>query len=395
MKNPVALKVVAKASEDAETIDLELMNEIVHDNSWWDIGTSARDFANALKGKNPKNINVTFNSYGGVASEGVAMHNILRMASEKGAHVKGTVLGIAASAASIAACGCDELVMATGSRLMIHKAGIMGYLDFSNAKALRKQAVELDHLDETLATIYATRSGDKANKAKFLDLMDEETYLSADEAIELGLATKTDETLQAVACVGSEFLAMGMRSPSTAKGAPTESVATAGTHKENHMKLEELIAKFPEHAQALREEGRLQAKSDMDTAVSAERKRIQDVLALAESMPGHKDIVKAQAFDGKSTAGDVALAIVAAEGKTRVGMAQAMRAEAPKPVPASSSSTGAVEVSLSGLSVEDRAQKSWDSDPSIRADFDEFKDYLAYEKGKDSGSVNVFSRKEG
>lgn len=390
MKKLVALKVVAKASDDADSIDLELMNEIVHDNSWWDSGTTARDFSDALKGKSPKNINIKFNSYGGIASEGVAMYNILREASAKGAHVKGAVLGIAASAASIAACGCDELVMATGSRMMIHDAGIIGYIDFANAKTLRKTADDLEHLDDSLATIYAARSNGKADKARFLELMDAETYLSADEAIELGLATETDETLQAVACVGSEFLARGKRTISTAEGAPTEPVATAKPQdKENNVKLEELIAKFPEHAQALRDEGRALAKSDMDSAVAAERKRIEACLDAA--MPGHEELARSMAFDGKSTAGDVALAIVGLEKKTRAATHHAMRTEAAKPVPSASTATGAgaEDGSNANLSIEEKAQKEWDANPALRAEFDEIKDYVAFLKATANGTVKV------
>lgn len=390
----VALKIVAKATSEDE-VELELMNEIVHEQ-WradWGDGTTAKNFQDALRGKSPKTILLKLNSYGGVASEGVAMYNILREASAKGAKVKGTVLGIAASAASIAACACDELTMATGSRMMIHKAGIMGYMPFSNSKDLRKTADNLDHLDNQLATIYEARSGGKADKAKFLDLMDAETYLSADEAIDLGLATETDPELQAVACVGSEFLDRGIRVNPTAEGARTEPVATAETHnKENNVKLEELIAKFPEHAQALREEGRSQAKSDVDAAVAAERTRIQ--ACLDASMPGHEETARTMAFDGKSNAGDVALAIVSDEKKTRASKLEGFRAEAPKPVPGASSAAGAGESSEQNLSLEERAQKAWDSDPSLRKDYDDFKDYLAFEKGKASGNVNLYSRKE-
>lgn len=398
MKKFVALKVVAKASEDADVVDLELMNEIIHnDYGGWIEGSTATAMRAQLKGKSPKNINVLINSYGGVASEGVAMYNILRQSAEMGAKVNVTVLGIAASAASIVAMAGDTIKVATGAQLMIHKAGMMGYIDFSNANDMRKYADQLEKLDGELASIYAARSGGKADKQKFLDLMAEETYLSGEEAIGLGIATETDASLQAVACIGSELLRnMGLRGINTAKGASTEPVATAETHnKENNVKLEELIAKFPEHAQALREEGRSQAKSDVDAAVAAERARIQACLDAA--MPGHEETAQTMAFDGKSTAGDVALVIVAKEKKTRATLATNMRTEAPKPVASASSASGAGEEGQGGganLSLEERAQKSWDTDPSLRKDFDEFKDYLAFEKGKASGNVNLYTRKE-
>ena len=346
MKQMVALKVVAKASEDSDTIDLELMNEIIHDD-WggWREGSTATALRSQLKGKTPKNINVAVNSFGGVASEGVAMYNILRQAADQGSKVNVTVLGIAASAASIVAMAGDTIKVATGAQIMIHKAGVMCYIDFSNSETLRKTADTLEKLDDQLASIYATRSAGKADKKKFLDLMAEESYLSGDEAIALGIATETDAELKAVACIGSEFLLgtlsfpRNSRTPNTASAPLAPAAAAATQQKENPMTKEEIVAKFPEVAAALREEGRALAAANVDAAKQEERTRIQDVLTVLDEAPGHADL-KTLAFDGKSTSADAIKAVWAADNNNRKTRLNNMRAEAADPVDDNPSPTG-------------------------------------------------------
>lgn len=386
----VALKIAMRAPS-ADSLEIDLMNEIVHSQveAEWFGGTTAQDFANKLAGKTPKEITVRINSNGGYVSDGVAIYNLLREKARAGAKITTVNLGIAASISSVVMMAGDVRRVATGARTMIHNAGIMGRIPFTNSESLRKIAGNLDQINETIADIYAKASNGKKTKEEFLDLMAQETTLSADESVAHGLATETDAELKAVACVGSEFFAMGTR-PNTADGETTDPVANAATHnEETTVTKEEIVAKFPELAQAFRDEGRAQASVDLAAAATAERERIQGVLA--QAMPGHEELVNTLAFDGKSTKADAALAILAVEKKTRATIHTNMRTEAPAAVNAAASSTGngSAETSNQNLSVEERAQKAWDNDPSLRAEFDEFKDYLAYEKGKANGNVRV------
>jgi len=86
--------------------------------------------------------------------------------------------------------------------------------------------------------------------------------------------------------------------------------------------IEQLKAEHPQLAQALREEGAV-----------AERERIQGIESAL--LPGHEKTIAAMKFDGKSTAGDAALAIVQAESTARASRAQALLNESPEPVKAS------------------------------------------------------------
>jgi signal peptide peptidase SppA len=86
---------------------------------------------------------------------------------------------------------------------------------------------------------------------------------------------------------------------------------------------EELAAQAPELLQAVLAEGHV-------AGAVAERDRIQGVMA--QAVAGHDELVRALAFDGKSTAGDAAMAILAAERSTRSAQAQALAADAPEPL---------------------------------------------------------------
>lgn len=120
------------------------------------------------------------NSPGGDAYEGVAIYNLLRSHS---ATVTAQVLGIAASAASIVAMAADEIAMARNSQIMIHQAWMFSV---GNADLFRDAADFLDKLDLAIAGTYAARTGQPLKRVS--DLMSAETFMSADEAIDMGFA---------------------------------------------------------------------------------------------------------------------------------------------------------------------------------------------------------------
>ena len=83
---------------------------------------------------------------------------------------------------------------------------------------------------------------------------------------------------------------------------------------------EQIAAEAPDVLAAIRQEG-----------AAAERERIQAIEATA--IPGHEALIAALKFDGKSTAGDAALAVLAAEKKSRQAQASALAGDAPNPLP--------------------------------------------------------------
>ena len=134
------------------------------------------------------------NSYGGDVFEGKTIMQALR--AHEGM-VTARVEGIAASAASfITVGGADRIVMCEGSRLMIHNALSMAY---GNANDLDKLSEQLRGQSQDIAAIYAERSGTSVEA--WLEAMDKETYFTAEQAVEAGLADEVEAKRPAAAAV--------------------------------------------------------------------------------------------------------------------------------------------------------------------------------------------------
>lgn len=131
-------------------------------------------------------VTVRVNSYGGDSFEGVAVMNALR---HHDGQVTVIVDGVAASAASIIAVGgADRLVMRPGSELMIHDAWT--FAD-GNAADLTKVAGDLERTSQSMAEIYADKVG--GDPDVWRDMMRAETWFSAQEAVDAGLADAVED----------------------------------------------------------------------------------------------------------------------------------------------------------------------------------------------------------
>jgi len=131
---------------------------------------------------------VTFriNSVGGDVEAGIQIYNRIRALPGKTVTV---VEGLAASAASIVAQAGDVRRMAEGSQIMLH--GVSGFLyGYYNRESLQKQVNALEKLDESLAEIYAGRSG--MDRQAALRMMRKETWMTARDALEANLADEVD-----------------------------------------------------------------------------------------------------------------------------------------------------------------------------------------------------------
>lgn len=134
----------------------------------------------ALDQIGPRPVVLEINSPGGDAFVGVTIFNLLR---KHPAPVKAEILGLAASAASILAMGASRIEMAKNSEMMIHNASLWA----AGPVSVMRQAVDiLERMDASLAETYAARSGQPVDE--IARLMEKTTFLSASEAIDLGLA---------------------------------------------------------------------------------------------------------------------------------------------------------------------------------------------------------------
>lgn len=128
--------------------------------------------------KEDEDIDLEINSYGGDMFLGIEIMNTLR--SHKG-NVTVTVTGIAASAASLICMGADKVRMFSNTQMMLHQPWTIAV---GNAKELRKIADDLETAEESMIASYTHRiDADIAKR-----LLDEETYITAQKAVELGLA---------------------------------------------------------------------------------------------------------------------------------------------------------------------------------------------------------------
>lgn len=147
---------------------------------FWEDSFTARDVVAALSQTRGKDISVRLNSGGGIADEGVAIYNSLKAHSGK---VTVYVDGIAASAASIIAMAGEKVVMRTGSVMMIHDPLM---LTIGNADDMEKSKQALNAIGDSMADIYAAKSGRKA--ADIRAEMREELWLTPSEAKAKGYA---------------------------------------------------------------------------------------------------------------------------------------------------------------------------------------------------------------
>lgn len=198
----------AAAGEGAA--EIELYDEI----GFW--GVTAKDFNAQLREVGPGDLKVKINSPGGDVFDGIAIFNDL--VGHQG-RVRVEVTGMAASAASIVAMAGDEIVMAENAFMMVHNAWSMVV---GNRHDLRDWAGVLDKIDGALAKTYATRSGMGVRTAA--KLMDDETWLTAAEAKEKGLADEIAGKIEAKAAFDLSVFAhapAGLSSPPEAFRAST------------------------------------------------------------------------------------------------------------------------------------------------------------------------------
>lgn len=165
---------IAAAVDDDDRAVVRIYDEI----SYW--GVSADQFARDLAQVSASTIEVQINSPGGDVFDGLAIFNALRTHE---ARVVTRVDGLAASAASVIAQAGDERVIVDGAQMMIHEAWGVAV---GPASEMREFADLLDRQNQNIAAIYATASGGDVDE--FLELMAVETWMSAAETVERGLA---------------------------------------------------------------------------------------------------------------------------------------------------------------------------------------------------------------
>ncbi|WP_262136093.1 head maturation protease, ClpP-related [Pseudomonas sp. Marseille-Q5117] len=160
-------------------------------------GITANQFVQDLRamddGVSP--VIAAFNSIGGDLFDGLAMHNAL---SRLGERCTGRIDALAASAASVAVCGAHRVVIAANAMLMIHNPYTYAG---GGAEDFRRVADVLDQTLEAIIAAYKAKAPD-IEDAELRRMVDAETWLTANEAVALGLADEVGDGIKVNACLG-------------------------------------------------------------------------------------------------------------------------------------------------------------------------------------------------
>lgn len=156
---------------------------------WLPSDVDAFSIINEINALDVDNINVYINSPGGEVGEAIAIYTALKRHKAK---VITYCDGFACSAASIIFVAGDERIIGKLGMLMVHNC--MSYAGYANADELRKIADDTDKINQ--ASIEAYKAVCSVDENKIKELMNEESWLTADEALEYGFATSIAEPEQ-------------------------------------------------------------------------------------------------------------------------------------------------------------------------------------------------------
>ena len=141
--------------------------------------TSPKDVSNGIEKANGSDIEVIINSGGGSVFDGSEIYTSLK---DYTGNVDIKIVGLAASAASFIAMSGDNIKISPTAQMMIHNAGMVAigdYRDMDDASDMLKGT------NKTIANAYRIKSG--MEEAELLDLMNKETWLTPQSAMEKGL----------------------------------------------------------------------------------------------------------------------------------------------------------------------------------------------------------------
>lgn len=167
-----------RVAQTATAAEIMLYDEI----GWF--GITAEDFKRELDAITAPAITLRINSPGGDVFDSIAIANAVR---EHPATMTSRIDGVAASMASVIAIAADRVEIADNAFMMIHNPWT---IVIGDADDMRKEADTLDKVTGSLVAAYAKKSG--RDELEVTAAMDEETWFTAAEAVDFGLA---DEVL--------------------------------------------------------------------------------------------------------------------------------------------------------------------------------------------------------
>jgi len=365
-------RITAKGPEDGEIEIYDVISNFA--------GMNAQQFSKDLKaiGK-VKNLAIHINSPGGDVFEGQAIYSQLK---HHKAHKTVFIDGIAASIASVIAMAGDEVVMPENGMMMIHEPSgfVMGTQD-----DMAKMADVLAKIRETIVAVYARKTG--LEREHVAEMMKEETWLTADEAVEFGFADRREEPVELAAHFDlSQFSNVP---PSLAK-----KVNGAGT-----VIKEAVMAEKKAEVTEPTPEIKAERVSEMDVqgavydALKSERERISKITKFANQMQCKPEMVQALIDSGASVEaayeqiGDDATARqVTAKELLLAQLNTNPNASAGGPIDGKSEADEA-------LTPEDRYKKEFAASKDLQAEFATVGQYIAWRTFEVEGRIRLVGAK--
>ena len=166
--------------------------EMIGEDFWSGGGVTAKNFQKELSALKVSQIDLHINSPGGDVFDGITIYNLIK---NHPAEVTTYIDGLAASIASIIALAGNKVIMAENALFMIHNP--MGHTQ-GTAEDMRKTADILDKVAETLIGTYVSKTG--STDAFIEALLDAETWMTADEALEAGFIDEIGAEMDMAAC---------------------------------------------------------------------------------------------------------------------------------------------------------------------------------------------------
>lgn len=316
---------------------------------------SAKAVDRAIKAlEEGEDLEIDLNSPGGYCSVGAEIYTMLRQASADGHSVIVNVVGEACSAATVLMCGADEVKASDVAMFMFHNASLVAS---GKARDMRSATECLEQTDESIVNAYVAKTG--KSREELHDLIDAETWMSAQRALEFGfvdgmmfeeeqeeeeeknlelfnqITNRIERSMQRVASSSGlipedklEVMREAMMSEMTksSKVAPVQPTEDAPqtndvsshsavnintTKGGSKMTLQEAYQSYPELKDEVSEavrnavaENEAANEQAVQQAVQAERTRIQEIEAISASIPA--DMVAKAKFEEPCDAKELA-----------------------------------------------------------------------------------------
>lgn len=373
-KNKEWYRIIAKADKTADVSIYEQIGE-----SFWDgSGVTAKRFINEINGLDVETINLYINSPGGDVFDGTAIYNALKRHKAK-VHV--VIDGIAASIASVIAMAGDTIEMPENAMMMIHdpSGGVWGTADDMLA-----MAEALEKVKSGLVAAYRDKSG--MEDSDISKLMTDETWLTAKEAVEYGLA----DTM-----TGKVNIQANLNGPFNYKHVPEflmKAAESTNSKEVSDMKITmeilekdapELLAQIKDAArgEVTIETFSAQVKEAETKAGDAERER---VMAMFEAAYGKETAEKFKAV--VKPGATIADMMTFAQDKTKSDMLAKLQTAAPE-------SLGNLEDVTTATAPDPNTEEGWraqyDKDAALKAEFGDVERYVAFKRADANGQVKI------